>query len=186
MKQEDVPGCGEWLELSCQGGCLTIHKILYSCRKKKESNAQQLQKVRDLCQGEETCRITPSRAFFGNDECPGVRDASMQMWTVYSCDGGNGQAEIKGPKCPIREKGCLRSYPCSRHRTCSNKGGKCRSYPVPTLEVNVTIIFTIVTIVKPTGKCDRLDLASTWPRLVFHLASNCPPLGLSTSLQGLV
>ena len=46
MIQKDVPGCGGKLRMACKGGCLKILKLLYSCKEKKNSNADQLKRVK--------------------------------------------------------------------------------------------------------------------------------------------
>ena len=30
MKQLDIPGCGGWAKIDCNGGCISIHKVLNS------------------------------------------------------------------------------------------------------------------------------------------------------------
>ena len=41
-----------------------------------------------MCQDQEMCWIHVSRQFFGKAECPETGDAEMNLWLVYSCDGG--------------------------------------------------------------------------------------------------
>ena len=60
MTNVDIPGCGGWVEIECHEGCITIHKILYSCEKKPTPNEKQMEMIRKRCQGKEYCKIKPS------------------------------------------------------------------------------------------------------------------------------
>ena len=62
--------------------------MLYSCVEKKETNQNQLALVKKQCQNEETCQIEASREFFVDSECSGTKDADMELWLIYSCNGG--------------------------------------------------------------------------------------------------
>ena len=117
MVQQEIVGCGGGLDLKCTGGCLKIHKILYSCKEQKVSNAEQLQKVKSLCDKEEECSVQASRETFGNKECPDSPDSKMLMWIIYSCDGGEDRTKITGPKtCPTGiEKSCGKEGPMVQH-----------------------------------------------------------------------
>ena len=35
MVQYDIVGCGGGIDMKCRGGCLKIHKVLYSCKENK-------------------------------------------------------------------------------------------------------------------------------------------------------
>merc|ERR1719222_1874817 len=98
IKQEDIVGCGGGIDMKCTGGCLEIHKLLYSCKEQNVSNEDQLKKVRDLCDKKENCTVEASRELFGNTECPDSPDSEMVMWVVYSCNGGEDKTKLTGPK----------------------------------------------------------------------------------------
>ena len=104
MKQRDVVGCGGMIDMRCTGGCLKIHKILYSCKEKETSNREQLMKVQSLCDKKEHCTVKASRKVFGNTECPDAPDDQMKMWIVYSCDGGKDGTYLTGPTKCLREQ----------------------------------------------------------------------------------
>jgi hypothetical protein len=105
MRQEDVVGCGGSLTIGCRGGCITVHKVLFSCKRANSSNIKQLENVKEVCQGREKCKLTSSGEFFGDDECPGVADDLMNLWIAYSCDGGRWTREIDNPTCSTAQKG---------------------------------------------------------------------------------
>merc|ERR1719153_813399 len=65
MNQTDVPGCGARIELHCEGGCLRILKVLYSCKMKVQSVPAQLSKVKRRCENKESCSVSASRKMFG-------------------------------------------------------------------------------------------------------------------------
>ena len=98
MVQKDVVGCGGGIEMKCTGGCLKIHKTLYSCKMRDQSSPDQLKKVSSLCNYKEKCTVQASREIFGNDECSGAPDRDMALWISYSCDGGQDQTRITGPQ----------------------------------------------------------------------------------------
>lgn len=104
MKQRDVVGCGGGIDMRCTGGCLKIHKILYSCEEKETSNTEQLRKVQSLCDKKEQCAVKASREVFGNTECPDASDDQMLMWIVYSCDGGQDRTKLTGTTQCLPEK----------------------------------------------------------------------------------
>ena len=82
----------------CQGGCLRIMKILYSCREQRNSNLLQLELVRRRCEKKEKCMVSSSRDMFGYDECRDAPDEEMNMWIVYRCDGGQDKTRVTGTK----------------------------------------------------------------------------------------
>ena len=45
QKKFDVPGCGGRLDMQCDGGCLSILKVIYSCEDQSTANPEQLLKV---------------------------------------------------------------------------------------------------------------------------------------------
>ena len=98
MIQEDVPGCGGRIEMICQGGCLRILKILYSCREQRNSNLLQLELVRRRCEKKDKCMVSSSRDMFGYDECLDALDEEMNLWIVYRCDGGQDKTRVSGTK----------------------------------------------------------------------------------------
>ena len=98
MNQTDVPGCGARIELNCEGGCLRILKVLYSCKMKDQSIPGQLSKVKKRCENKETCSVTPSRKMFGNKECPSTPENDMVMWMTYRCDVGKDRTRLTGIK----------------------------------------------------------------------------------------
>jgi len=105
MKQKDVVGCGGAISMRCKGGCIKIHKILYSCEEQDESNEEQLETAKELCDEKEECNIKASREVFGDKECPETSDNEMLMWVVYSCDGGEDSTYLTGPNtCPTDNK----------------------------------------------------------------------------------
>ena len=110
MVQRDIVGCGGEIDMKCKGGCLKIHKLLYSCEEKKVSNAEQLEKVNAVCDKKEECSVQASREVFGNKECPDAPDNEMLMWVIYSCDGGEDRTKITGPRTcptgPVNDKTC--------------------------------------------------------------------------------
>ena len=73
-------------------------QVLYSCNEAK-SNSKQLKLIKDRCQEQERCRVTADRKTFGDDECPDTDEDSMQLWLVYSCDGGEDHTIIRKPSC---------------------------------------------------------------------------------------
>ena len=87
MIQKDV-GFPGGIELKCKGGCLKIHKTLYSCKMRDQSSPEQLKMVSSLCDEKEKCAVQARREMFGNYECPGAPDSDMKLWITYSCDGG--------------------------------------------------------------------------------------------------
>jgi len=98
MKNADVLGCGGGIDLKCTGGCLEIYKTLYSCKEEAVSNQKQLNKVKSLCERKDSCRLEASRDFFGNTECPGAPDRDMALWVSYSCNEGEDETKLTGPK----------------------------------------------------------------------------------------
>ena len=75
------------------------NQVLYSCRE-GGGNREQLRWVRSMCQDQEMCWIHVSRQFFGKAECPETGDAEMNLWLVYSCDGGGtDDTSTRSPTC---------------------------------------------------------------------------------------
>ena len=108
MKARDIVGCGGGIEMKCRGGCLKIHKTLYSCKMKEASIDDQIDIVKELCEEKESCTVQASREVFGNKECPDSPDSKMNLWVTYSCDGGNDKTKVTGPKrCPSTVKGMV-------------------------------------------------------------------------------
>ena len=62
--------------------------MLYSCEAQSVVKLNQLELVKNDCQGKEGCKIEASREYFGDSECPGTDDAKMSLLLIYSCDGG--------------------------------------------------------------------------------------------------
>jgi hypothetical protein len=79
MIHKDVPGCGGKIELSCVGGGLRILKLLYSCQEKKNSNAEQLKRIKERCDDKNNCVVAANRETFGKGECPDATDDAMSM-----------------------------------------------------------------------------------------------------------
>ena len=105
MKARDILGCGGEIKMKCKGGCLKIHKTLYSCKMKDASIANQIDIVKELCEEKESCTVQASREVFGNKECPDSPDSKMNLWVTYSCDGGDDRTKVTGPKrCPSTVK----------------------------------------------------------------------------------
>ena len=75
------------MDLKCTGGCIEIHKVLYSCNERNESASKQESIVNKICKGKEECQVTADRKTFGEDECPGTPDREMNLWITYSCNG---------------------------------------------------------------------------------------------------
>merc|ERR1711974_297592 len=98
MNQVDLPGCGGSVEIGCDGGCINIHKVLYSCKEGK-SNSEHLKVVKDRCQDQKKCKVAANRETFGEEECPDTDEDSMQLWLIYSCDGGEDLTSIRKPVC---------------------------------------------------------------------------------------
>ena len=113
MEQKDAVGCGGGIEMRCPGGCLKIHKTLYSCKMRDQSSPEQLKKVSSLCDTKEKCTVQASREMFGNHECPGTPDSDMKLWINYSCDGGQDGTRITGPK-KCKKEGELLGCPFQR------------------------------------------------------------------------
>ena len=109
--QTDVPGCGARIELNCDGGCLRIIKVLYSCKMQDQSIPAQLSKVKGKCEGKESCSITPSRDLFGYSQCPDSPDDDMVMWISYRCDGGVVNARPAGRRDCWETNGKSPGYP---------------------------------------------------------------------------
>ena len=84
---QDLSGGGT-LSISCTGGCITIKKILYSCKARDQSEPTQLKTVKDLCEDKDICEVTATREMFGDEECPDVPDRDMNLWAIYRCNGG--------------------------------------------------------------------------------------------------
>ena len=95
MTQRDIGG-GGGIKMKCMSGCLQILKILYSCEEKDESNPEQLEFVKALCNNKEKCSVQASREVFGEEECPGTPDKNMLMWVVYRCNGGEDRTKLTG------------------------------------------------------------------------------------------
>ena len=57
---------------------------------------------------------------------PGVNDASMLMWVIYSCDGGTDNTKTNIATCSNTESKCQESYPCTSEGTCTNTGDFCQ------------------------------------------------------------
>jgi hypothetical protein len=133
--QEDVLGCGGRIKIKCKGGCIKIHKILYSCSMDGQAH-DQLDLVKSLCEGRESCNVRPSRKLFGEEECPGSEDSKMIMWTIYSCDGGKDETILENPdkcrggggnSCLVSSRGqCKPCYSCTKESSCRSTGGRCR------------------------------------------------------------
>ena len=113
MRQETIVGCGGGLDMKCSGGCLKIHKILYSCKEQEVSNDEQLRIVQALCDKKHKCRVEASREMFGHEECPDTPDNEMIMWVVYSCDGGEDGTRLKGPKTCSQPRTEMCTCPCT-------------------------------------------------------------------------
>ena len=103
MLQQDAVGCGGGIEMKCTGGCLKIHKTLYSCKMRNQSSPEQLKMVSSLCDEKEKCAVQARREIFGNYECPGTPDKDMKLWITYSCDGGQDSTRLTGPKECLKE-----------------------------------------------------------------------------------
>ena len=97
MEQKDTAGGGQ-IKMKCKGGCLKIHKTLYSCEMRDQSSPEQLKMVSSLCDEKEKCAVQARREMFGNYECPGAPDSDMKLWITYSCDGGQDHTRITGPQ----------------------------------------------------------------------------------------
>jgi hypothetical protein len=107
MVQKDVLGCGGKISMSCKGGCLKVLKVLYSCKEKKNSNADQLKRVKKICKDKEECEVAASREMFGYNECTDATDDVMKMWIVYRCDAGIESHALTGPEtCKARQGNC--------------------------------------------------------------------------------
>ena len=53
MLQQDAVGCGGGIEMKCTGGCLKIHKTLYSCKMRDQSSPEAKTQKNEL----DTCLI---------------------------------------------------------------------------------------------------------------------------------
>lgn len=73
--------------MSCGGGCLQIHNVIYSCREHKISNVEQLKKVQKMCDRKRKCTVFAKTKMLRNFECPGSPDSRMNLLVVYSCNG---------------------------------------------------------------------------------------------------
>jgi len=134
MKQEDLPGNGGWINMKCTmkvnnnvltWGSITIHKVLYSCKHKEVSDPKQLAIVKKQCECCGECRIESNRKTFGETECPGTEDAKMNLWIVYSCDGGKSVTDETtkfipgGTDVPENPQVSCEDNGCGAHATCS-------------------------------------------------------------------
>ena len=102
MNVEEVPGNGAKLNIHCNGGCIIIQKIRYTCKKEKDTvqkqnqkvMADQLKKVKTECEGKESCSLSATRKFFGSQECPKEKESNMFLWVIYGCKGGQDQTTM--------------------------------------------------------------------------------------------
>ena len=51
MKFKEVPGNGAKLNLHCNGGCIKMHKIRYTCKKERDTVQKQNQNRKKQCDG---------------------------------------------------------------------------------------------------------------------------------------
>ena len=57
MELRDIPPCG-WINIKCQGGCITIHKARYHCTE-GEAIQDDVDIAKKHCQDKDECRIKP-------------------------------------------------------------------------------------------------------------------------------
>ena len=80
---------------------MKILKTLYSCNERDQSIDNQLERVREICEDNESCVVPASREMLGEAECPGKPDKDMNLWLTYRCDGGKESNDALGPRrCP--------------------------------------------------------------------------------------
>ena len=103
VKQLDALGCGGRVELKCDGGCIEIQKVRYSCQEIDRSIDDQFEKVKRRCENKESCTVSANRRTFGNSECRGKPDNDMLLWLGYRCNGDtkDDRSRVTGRKrCP--------------------------------------------------------------------------------------
>ena len=121
MKQMTVIGCGGRLELKCTNGCIQLHKVLYSCVERNDSNANQEDVANKKCKGNESCKLTANRNTFGSKECPDIHESEMSLWVSYTCDGSQviDESRLSGRRrCPRNN----RTNPTTTPRVTTTKG----------------------------------------------------------------
>jgi len=64
----------------CEGGCMFFTKVIHNCNG-KGNGADELRRVRELCEGKEECEFKPAPSFFGHRACNGVK----KTWIHWHC-----------------------------------------------------------------------------------------------------
>ena len=62
MVRQDIPRCG-WINVKCQGGCISIHKVGYHCKENEHSIQEHVDVAKKLCEDKEECRIEPGKEY---------------------------------------------------------------------------------------------------------------------------
>jgi len=70
-------------KIECRGGCINIIKVVHDCssHSSRNSRADELKLVRDLCQDKESCEFRPAPSFFGPRTCTGIK----KTWFRWNC-----------------------------------------------------------------------------------------------------
>jgi len=64
----------------CEGGCMFFTKVVHNCDG-KGNGADELFRVRQLCDGKEECEFKPAPSFFGHRACHGTK----KTWIHWHC-----------------------------------------------------------------------------------------------------
>ena len=120
LKHLDVPGCGGSIDLECNGGCIEVQKVRYSCEEINKTISDQFEIVKERCESKENCNVPANRETFGNKVCPRKTDNDMSLWISYRC---NGQAADDKSK-TAGQKRCPKTTTEAIMTTTSN-GDKC-------------------------------------------------------------
>lgn len=79
--------------VTCKGGCIQVLKAVHDCLD-RESTPAELDKVKDLCEGKETCVISNHPVFFGARTCVGTKNS----WLSVQCNNGTlSEKHVDGP-----------------------------------------------------------------------------------------
>jgi hypothetical protein len=106
MVQKDLIG-GNKLTIICEGGCIKIMKVFYSCKIEKSSKESQLRIVKGLCEDKDKCEVSATREMFGHDEFPDKKlEEELNLWVVYRCDGGEDITDCEMCQAMIPEELC--------------------------------------------------------------------------------
>merc|ERR1711915_1016586 len=78
---------GNFFDLTCQGGCIKIEKVVHDCDGNRMPTPAEMQLVKGLCEKQESCSFVPAPSFFGPRSCKGV----VKTWLHWRCLNHKGE-----------------------------------------------------------------------------------------------